>query len=105
MKKTTVMIIASCAGLWLASCAEPASEDEINQMCTHLGDISGKAGPPGAAADLAILDQSEGEQQFSDTYGHTISGRLRLQAWKTIRNGAVLAPIVREAERYDFVLK
>jgi len=59
----------------------------------------------GAAADLAILDHSEGEQQFSDTYGHKISGRLRLRSWKTIRNGALLAPFTREAERYDFVLK
>ncbi len=59
----------------------------------------------GAVADLAILDPSEGEQQFRDTYGRIVSGRLHLRAWKTIRNGVILAPIAREVERYQFVLK
>jgi hypothetical protein len=50
MNKTTAMVVVTTAGLWLASCAEPATEDEINQMCSHLGDISGNSV---AAAELA----------------------------------------------------
>ena len=43
MKKLVAMVMVSTAGLWLASCAEPATEDEINEMCRHWGEISGKA--------------------------------------------------------------
>jgi len=42
MKKMTAMVVVAAAGLLLASCGEPASEDVINEMCAHLGDISGK---------------------------------------------------------------
>jgi uncharacterized phage infection (PIP) family protein YhgE len=43
MKKLVAMIMVSSAGLLLASCAEPATEDEVSEMCQHWGEISGKA--------------------------------------------------------------
>jgi hypothetical protein len=50
MKKLVAMIMVSSAGLWLASCAEPATEDEINEMCQHWGEISGKSAAVEAAS-------------------------------------------------------
>lgn len=49
MKKLVAVVVVSSAGLWLASCAEPASEDEITQMCQRLGDVSAKADTPDEA--------------------------------------------------------
>jgi hypothetical protein len=43
MKKLVAMIMVSSAGLLLVSCAEPATEDALNEMCQHWGEISGKA--------------------------------------------------------------
>jgi hypothetical protein len=59
MKKMMAMILVLGAGLWVASCAEPATEDEINQMCQHLGDISGTSGAPGAAAAEVVKVNAE----------------------------------------------
>jgi dihydroorotase len=59
----------------------------------------------GLAADVAIFEPCEGEHPFRDTYGHTITTRSRLVPWRTIRKGLPLSPVVRNDERYDFVLK
>ena len=59
----------------------------------------------GLTADVGIFEHSEGEHAFRDTYGHTITSRSRLVPWRTIRNGLPLSPVVRDDERYDFVLK
>lgn len=59
----------------------------------------------GSAGDLGIFELRDGAHTFSDTYGHTITAHSRLVPWRTIRNGVALAPITREDERYDFVLK
>jgi len=59
MKKVIAVVVAFFAVLVLASCGEPASEDEIRQMCEKLGDLSAKAGTPAEAK--AKLDQVTGE--------------------------------------------
>jgi hypothetical protein len=61
MKKLMAMIAVSAAGLLFASCAEPASEDEINQMCRRLGDVSGTGDSPDALRAKAA--------QVGDEYG------------------------------------
>jgi predicted HicB family RNase H-like nuclease len=50
MKKLLAAVAVSSLGLWLASCAEPATEDEINQMCRRLGEVSGAESPEAARA-------------------------------------------------------
>jgi dihydroorotase len=59
----------------------------------------------GLAGDLGIFEIQEGEHRFADTYGNTITGRLRLVPWRTVKSGVVLQPVTRPTERYDFVLK
>jgi hypothetical protein len=51
MKKTMTKIAAlalSASALVLAACAEPASEDEITQMCQQFGNLSAGADTPEA---------------------------------------------------------
>ena len=52
MKKLMALVVVASAGLWLASCAEPATEDEVNQMCKKLGDLSA-GNPDDARAGIA----------------------------------------------------
>jgi len=50
MKKLFAMVMAVSAGLCLASCEESATDEEIRQMCEHLGRIDGKGATPEATA-------------------------------------------------------
>jgi hypothetical protein len=58
MKKTIAVITVSIAGLWIASCAEPATAEEIDEMCQHLGGIGGDSASPDAArAKIAQVNE------------------------------------------------
>jgi hypothetical protein len=61
MKKLIATIMVLSAGLMLASCAEPATEAEIGQMCEHLIKIGGEF--EGAPADVRI---AKVEADFAD---------------------------------------
>jgi uncharacterized phage infection (PIP) family protein YhgE len=60
MKKLVAVIMVSSAALWLASCGEPASEVEINDMCQHWGEISGKA----AAYEAATAQVNKVSEEY-----------------------------------------
>ena len=45
---------------------------------------------PGSAGDAAVFDQQEGQFVWQDMANHTAEGKLRLDTFLTIRNGAVV---------------
>lgn len=58
MKKLIAVVAVSIAGLWISSCAEPATADEIDEMCRHLGGLGGDSASPDAArAKLAQVNE------------------------------------------------
>jgi dihydroorotase len=59
----------------------------------------------GLAGDVGIFELREGEHAFSDTYGHSLATRSRLVPWRTIRAGSPLSTVLRDDERYEFVLR
>ena len=62
MRKPIATAMVFSAGLWLVSCAEPATDAEIAQMCEHLNEIGGEFDSPPAAERTAKVEADFGDQ-------------------------------------------
>jgi hypothetical protein len=62
MKKLIATIMVLFAGLTLASCAEPATEAEISQMCEHLIKIGGEFEAATAEVRVAKVEADFADQ-------------------------------------------
>jgi len=79
MKKLVAMVMAASAGLWLASCAAPATEDEINEMCQHWGEISGKSAAFEAASKKVAQLNEEYDAKLLELKDESAKAVARLE--------------------------
>ena len=65
-----------------ASTARPA---QVLGLEESLGSLT-----PGMAGDAAVFDQREGRFVWHDMAGHNVEGKVRLDTFLTVRDGAVV---------------
>lgn len=99
MKKMTAAIVAVSVGLWLAACAEPASDAEIQQMCEHLIKLGGEFDATPAEVRVAKVTKDFSEQlkaveekRDSEIKAVEADREAKLATLKTDEEKAAIAP-------------
>lgn len=63
MRKLIATVMVLSAGLWIASCTEPATDADIKEMCEHLNKVSAEFDATPAEERVAKVEADSAEQR------------------------------------------